>query len=143
MAESKLKIIPQRGVNLDYVMWLFTRFSGLALLVTGILGFTAALIMGARYQVSFPALLRWAFFPNPNHVISSSIPDITKGWVGGYWHVMQIMVACFGVTHGINGIRMVIEDFIGHSLWRPMLRGVLLTLWLCMMLVVIMMILAF
>ena len=135
--------IPQRGLNLDYVMWLFTRFSGLVLLLFGVSALTAALIMGARYQVSFPALLRWAFFPNPNHVISSSIPDISQGWVGGMWRVLQLMIVIFGVTHGINGIRMVLEDFLDYSLWRPIMRWVLLTVWMLVVIAACMLVLVF
>ena len=30
------RYVPQRGINLDYLMWLFTRISGLGIVVAGI-----------------------------------------------------------------------------------------------------------
>src|SRR3990172_5983806 len=101
------RVIPQRGFNLDYLMWPFTRISGLALALLGLVGLVGALLMGARTQVDLPTLMRWTFFPSPNHVINSEIPDISQGWASAYWQVMQILVIFFGVSHGMNGLRVV------------------------------------
>ena len=90
------RVIPQRGFNLDYLMWPFTRISGLALALLGLVGLVGALLMGARTQVDLPTLMRWTFFPSPNHVINSEIPDISLGWASAYWQVMQILVIFFG-----------------------------------------------
>jgi succinate dehydrogenase hydrophobic anchor subunit len=43
---------------------------------------------------------------------------------------MQILIVFFGVTHGFNGLRVVIEDFIGQSIATPFLRGFIFLLWL-------------
>jgi len=130
------RIVPQRGMNLDYIMWLFMRISGLALLLLGLLGVVGAAVMGARNQVSLPTLLRWAFFPNPNHVINSDIPDVDI-WATAYWQVMQILVVFFGVTHGVNGLRNVLEDYIENSFFQVVLRGLLLLVWLAIMIVAV------
>lgn len=130
------RIVPQRGMNLDYIMWLFMRISGLALLLLGAFGLVGAAVMGARGQVSLPTLLRWAFFPNPNHVINSDIPDVDI-WATAYWQVMQILVIFFGVTHGVNGLRNVLEDYIENSFFQVVLRGLLLLVWLAIMIVAI------
>jgi succinate dehydrogenase / fumarate reductase membrane anchor subunit len=90
----------------------------------------SAFALGARTQVDLPTLVRWTFFPNPNHVINSNIPDVTLGWANAFWQVMQILIVFFGVTHGFNGLRVVIEDFIGQSFARPFLRGFIFLLWL-------------
>jgi succinate dehydrogenase hydrophobic anchor subunit len=123
-------------MNLDYIMWLFMRISGLALLLLGLVGVVGAAVMGARNQVSLPTLLRWSFFPNPNHVINSDIPDVDI-WATAYWQVMQILVIFFGVTHGINGLRNVLEDYIENSFFQVVLRGLLLLIWLAIMIVAI------
>ena len=48
------------------------------------------------------------------------------GWANAFWQIMQMLVVFFGVTHGINGVRMVIEDYIGSTMvLRPFLRGVI------------------
>lgn len=132
----RTRIIPQRGMNLDYVMWLFMRISGLALILLGFMGVVGAALMGARNQVDLPTLLRWTFFPNPNHVVNSEIPDVGI-WATAYWQVMQILVIFFGVSHGINGLREVIEDYVGNSFFQILLRGLILLIWLTIMIVAV------
>lgn len=126
----RTRIVPQRGVNLDYLMWLFTRFSGLALFFLAFVGALGALYMGARQQMDLPTLMRWTFFPNPNHVVNSDIPDVTLGWANAYWQIMMFLVLFFGVTHGLNGLRMVVEDYLGNSILQAFLRGAIFLLWL-------------
>jgi succinate dehydrogenase hydrophobic anchor subunit len=136
------RTVPQRGFNLDYLMWLFTRLSGLTLFLLALIGVVGALLLGAREQVDLPTLVRWTFFPNPNHVVNSSIPDVTLGWANAYWQMMMILVLFFGVTHGFNGLRMVIEDYLGQSISQALLRGVIFLLWLFFMVMGIFVILA-
>jgi succinate dehydrogenase / fumarate reductase, membrane anchor subunit len=126
----RTRTAPQRGFNLDYLMWLFTRLSGLSLFVLALIGAVGAMLLGAREQVDLPALMRWTYFPNPNHVVNSSIPDVTQGWANAFWQIMMILVLFFGVTHGFNGLRMVIEDYLGQSVSQVLLRGVIFLLWL-------------
>jgi succinate dehydrogenase hydrophobic anchor subunit len=111
-------------------MWLFTRLSGLGLFVLALIGVVGAMLLGAREQVDLPALMRWTYFPNPNHVVNSNIPDVTQGWANAFWQIMMILVLFLGVTHGFNGLRMVIEDYLGQSVSQVLLRGVIFLLWL-------------
>lgn len=127
----------QPGLSFEYVMWIFTRISGLALFLLAAVGMISAFILGARTQVDLPTLMRWTFFPNPNHVINSNIPDVTLGWANAFWQVMQILIVFFGATHGFNGLRVVAEDFIGQSFLRPFLRGFIFLLWVFAMIVAI------
>ncbi len=122
--------VPHPGVNFEYVMWLFTRLSGLALVLLGIIGATGALILGARQQMDLAALLRWAYFPNPNHVINSNIPDLTAGWINLWWESLEMVVLFFGVSHGLNGLRNVIEDYVNKGALQTTLRLVVLALWI-------------
>lgn len=134
--------VPKVGFNFEYLMWVFTRLSGLALILLAIFGMGAAFWMGARTQMDVGTLFRWTFFPNPNHVINSDIPDVTLGWANAYWQVMQMLVFFFGVTHGVNGLRVVIEDYLKASWGRVFLRGLLFLFWLFMIIVAIYVILA-
>ena len=136
------RIIPQRGFNLDYLMWLFTRLSGLGLILLGFIGLAAALVMGARLQMDLGTLVRWTFFPNPNHVINSDIPDVTLGWANAFWQIMQMLVVFFGVTHGMNGLRSIVEDYLGSSWLQTLLRGLIFLLWLFFLLTAVYVILA-
>jgi succinate dehydrogenase / fumarate reductase membrane anchor subunit len=133
---------PQIGFTFEYLMWIFTRISGLILYLLGIFGLIMAFIMGAREQVDIGALARWTFFPNPNHVVNTNIPDVTLGWANAWWQVMQMLIIFFGVTHGMNGVRVVIEDYIGSSWARVLLRGVIFLLWLFLLIVGVYVILA-
>ena len=134
--------VVERGLTFEYTMWIFTRISGLAMIVLAFIGLIAALIMGARTQMDLGTLMRWTFFPNPNHVVSSNIPDVTLGWANGFWQVMEMLLIVFGVTHGFNGLRVVVEDFTGPSFWQPILRGLVFLLWLFVMIVAIYVILS-
>ena len=107
----------QTGLSFEYLMWIFTRISGLAIFLLAAIGMISAFILGARTQVDLPTLMRWTFFPNPNHVINSNIPDVTLGWA--------------------NGLRVVVEDFVGQSFVRPFLRGFIFFLWVFAMIIAI------
>jgi succinate dehydrogenase hydrophobic anchor subunit len=132
----------QPGWSFEYVMWIFTRISGLAMILLAVFGTTGALIMGARTQMDLPTLMRWSFFPNPNHVVNSNIPDVAVGWATAYWQIMQMLIIFFAVSHAYNGLRVVMEDFIGQSFSKPMLRGLILLLWMFSLIVAVYVILA-
>jgi len=129
--------IPRRSWNLEYLMWMFTRLSGISIAVLAVLGMTAALIMGARTQMDLGTLLRWTFFPNPNHVLDSQIPDVTAGWANGFWQITQILMAFFGATHGFNGLRVVVEDYLNPGFWQAAFRGVVFFLWVFTLLIAV------
>lgn len=123
-------------------MWVFTRISAIAMLLLAFMGFTTALIMGARTQTDLATLLRWTFFPNPNHVVNSNIPDVAQGWANAFWQIMQMLLVIFGISHGANGVRVVLEDYIGNTILRPFLRGVIIIAWLFLLIVALYVILA-
>jgi succinate dehydrogenase hydrophobic anchor subunit len=129
-------------MSFEYIMWIFTRISGLALILMAGIGLTAAFAMGARTQMDLPTLMRWTFFPNPNHVVNSNIPDVAVGWATAFWQIMQMLIIFFGVTHAFNGLRIVLEDFIGQSYLKPMLRGLILLLWMFSLITAVYVILA-
>jgi len=129
--------VPHPGWNLEYFMFLFTRLSGLAFFLLAIIGVSTALFMGARNQMDLGTLMRWTFFPSPNHVLDSNIPDVTMGWANGFWQIMGILILFFGGTHGFNGLRVVIEDYIHHPLWQILIRSLIFVLWAFMLIAAI------
>lgn len=133
---------PQIGFSFEYVMWVFTRISGIALITLAIIGVVGAFWMGARTQMDLGTLMRWTFFPNPNHVVNSNIPDLALGWATAYWQIMQMLIVLFAVTHGMNGLRVVIEDYTRSTWLRPLMRGLILFLWVFMLIVAVYVILA-
>jgi len=123
-------------------MWIFTRVSGLLMFFLVLFGMGAALWMGARMQMDLGTLMRWSFFQNPNHVVNSNIPDVTLGWANAYWQVMEILMVFFGISHGINGLRVVVEDYMGKTWSRLFWRGFLFFLWLFLLVLAVYVILA-
>jgi len=136
------KVAPRVGFSFEFLMWVFTRFSALALFVLAFIGIASAFWLGAREQMDVGTLLRWTFFPNPNHVINSEIPDVTLGWANAYWQIMQMLIVFLGVTHGLNGLRVVLEDFLKNTWWRTFWRGVIFLLWLFLLILAVYVILA-
>ena len=128
------RAIPKPSWNLEFLMWVFTRLSGLSLILLAVLSISAGLLMGARTQMDLGTLMRWAFFPNPNHVLDSEIPDIFL-WSNGIWQVSQILVIMFASTHGFNGLRVVIEDYTQPGFWQGLIRFLIFLLWVISVLV--------
>lgn len=135
------RFIPNRGFNLDYLMWLFTRLSGLALILLALIGALGALLMGARTQVDVGAFMRWTFFPNSFHVANAEIIDL-EPWITAYWQTMQMLILFFGISHGFNGLRMVLEDYFGRGFRQILLRGFIFLLAVFMFIISIQMVLA-
>ena len=126
---------PRIGFSFEYLMWIFTRISGLTLILLAMIGIAGAFWMGARLQMDAGTLMRWTFFPNSYHVVNSNVPDIELGWATAYWQVMQMLIIIFGGTHAINGLRVVIEDYTNSPWLRVLLRGFLFLLWMFMLIV--------
>jgi succinate dehydrogenase hydrophobic anchor subunit len=125
----RLRVMPKPSWNLDYMMWVFTRLSGLSIILLAVIGISAGLLMGARSQIDLGTLMRWTFFPNSNHVLDSEIPDLYL-WANGFWQIMQILVLFFAATHGFNGLRVVLEDYSSPGFWQIFLRFLILLLWI-------------
>lgn len=123
------RTMPKPRWNLEFLMWIFTRISGITLILLAIIGLSAGLIMGARTQMDLGTLMRWTFFPNPSHVLDSEIPDLYL-WTNGFWQIMQILVVVFAATHGFNGLRVVIEDYSKPGIWQAALRFLIFLLWI-------------
>jgi len=127
----KPRTAPQRGFHFDYLMWLFTRLSALAMYLLALVGIVAALLMSARQNMTVADLLRWAFMPNPNHVANTNIPDI-EAWKGIFWQGMGILMLFFAGAHGLHGLLNVLEDYISRTWVRNFLRILVLLFWVLM-----------
>jgi succinate dehydrogenase hydrophobic anchor subunit len=137
----KTRKVPHPGWNLEYLMWMFTRISGLAFFFLAIVGLLAALYMGARLQMNVGTLMRWTFFPNPNHVLDSEIPNIDI-WANALWQIFQISILFFGGTHGLNGLRVVLEDFVQRPGLQLILRFIIFLVWIFLLMLSIFVVLA-
>ncbi|MFN2121566.1 MAG: hypothetical protein ACK2T0_14355 [Anaerolineales bacterium] len=123
-------------------MWLFTRISGLALIIFGAISLGIGFALGGRQYLTMPAMFRWMFFPNPNHIVNSNIPDVTLGWSNAFWQIYSMLMIFLATVHGFNGLRMVLEDYTKRPLLIAILRGLTLLLLLGGIIVAIYVILA-
>ena len=128
--------------SLDYSLWLFTRLSGLGLMLFAAVSMALAFVLGGRTLLDLPTMLRWMFFPNPNHVINSNIPDITVGWSNAFWQIFGFLIVLLASAHGFNGVRMVLEDYLRSPLAVLIVRWSLLVIWLGCLIVAVYVILA-
>ena len=126
-----LRTAPQRGVNFDYIMWLFTRLSALAMYLLGFIGIAGALIMGARQEMSLPDLMRWAFTPEVTHVVNTNVSNI-DAWKTVFWQVMGSLMVLLAGAHGFHGLLNVIEDYLKSARVRRFLRILVIGIWLLM-----------
>lgn len=116
--------------SLEYFLWLFSRFSGLALLIFAAISMGIAFVLGGRTQLDLPSMARWMFFPNPNHVVNSDIPDVSLGWSNAFWQIFSTIMMFLAAGHGFNGLRMVLEDYIKSPMLVAIQRAVIFLLWL-------------
>jgi succinate dehydrogenase hydrophobic anchor subunit len=123
------RTMPKPSWNLEFLMWIFTRISGISMILLAIIGISAGLIMGARIQMDLGTLMRWTFFPISSHVLDSNIPNLDI-WANGLWQIMQILIVAFAATHGFNGLRVVVEDYTKPGFWQTGLRFLIFLLWL-------------
>jgi succinate dehydrogenase hydrophobic anchor subunit len=102
----------------------------------------AAFMLGGRTLLDLPTMLRWMFFPNPNHVVNSNIPDVTVGWSNPFWQIFAVLMILLASAHGFNGLRMVLEDYLRSPLAVLIVRWLLLVIWLGCLIVAVYVILA-
>lgn len=121
---------PDKSVDsFEYRMWLFTRVSGVFMLLTGAFGLVVANLMGGRTQMDLQAQARWSFFPISYHVVNTDIPDVFPNWSNPFWQLTGMMLVLVAITHGFNGLRVVVEDYVHNSLLLAILKWAVFFLW--------------
>ncbi len=131
-----LRTAPQRGVNFDYIMWLYTRLSALAMYALGLVGIIGALIMGARQSMSLPDLMRWAFTPEVTHVLLTNVSNI-DAWRTLFWQLMGSLLVLVAGAHGYHGLLNVLDDYVKSAGWRLFLRYLTIAIWIAMTVVAV------
>ncbi len=89
-----------------------------ALILFGLFG---ALWMGARYQMNFADVMRWAFMPNVTHVQGTNVPDIAP-WAGLFWKLVAMALLLVATAHGVHGLVVIADDYIVSARGRQIVR---------------------
>jgi succinate dehydrogenase hydrophobic anchor subunit len=123
---SRTLPLNKRGLNFETMMWLFTRLSALALYLFMLVAVIGALIMGARTQMNFTDVLRWAFTPNVTHVQSTNVPELDP-WATVFWKGLASLLVFTAAAHGLHGVLSVLDDYFAKP-WMRVLFRVIITI---------------
>jgi succinate dehydrogenase hydrophobic anchor subunit len=80
-----------------------------------------ALIMGARTQMNFADVMRWAFTPNVTHVQETNVPDLAP-WASAFWKVVASAMVVVASAHGTHGLVVIADDYIASARGRQISR---------------------
>jgi succinate dehydrogenase hydrophobic anchor subunit len=130
--KSRTLSLKERGLNFEMAMWLFTRLSALAMYGFILFGLIGALIMGARTQMNFADIMRWAFMPNVTHVQNTNVPDVAP-WASSFWKLVASGLLLVAVAHGVHGLVVIADDYLTGPRARQIVRMLSIIFMLSMM----------
>jgi succinate dehydrogenase / fumarate reductase membrane anchor subunit len=116
----------------ELYMWFFTRVSGMLMLFMGAYSIIYANLMGGRGVMDAGAEMRWAFFPISFHVSSTDV-ELTPNFQNPFWQFYSLLLFAFAATHGANGIRVILKDYVRRPVLLAWLNAMLFVLWLAVM----------
>jgi len=111
----------RRGLNFEMLMWLFTRLTALGMYALVLFALVGALIMGARNNMGFADVMRWAFMPTVTHVQSTDVPELDP-WSTPLWKVTACLMLLVAAAHGIHGLVVIADDYIVTAGGRRLVR---------------------
>jgi succinate dehydrogenase hydrophobic anchor subunit len=131
---AKPRVLPlrQRGLNFEMFMWAFTRLTALGMYALILFSLIGALIMGARMNVNFADVMRWAFTPNVSHVANSTLPELAP-WQTAFWKAVASLTILVATSHGVHGLVVVADDYITGPRGRQIVRIISIVFMLFMM----------
>jgi succinate dehydrogenase hydrophobic anchor subunit len=129
--KSRSLPLAKRGMNYEMLMWLFTRLSALAMYALILFAVIGALVMGARNQMNFADVMRWAFMPNSSHLQSVVLtnPEI---WATLLWKLLASTLLLVAVAHGVHGLVVIADDYIVGPRGRKIVRFISIVFMLMM-----------
>ena len=112
----------KRGFNFETTMWLFTRFTVIAMYGLILLGVIGGLMMSAKTGANLADIFYWAFFPNKTgNVIGAYI---------GATILAKLMVTAFVLVvcgHGVHGVLEIWDDYVTNEGARRWARNIVIT----------------
>ena len=96
--------------GLERFMWYFMRISGLLLVVLamGHMGIMHVLVQLTGQEINFAFVL--------------------ERWGNPFWRIYDLLLLVLALTHGVNGARIIIGDYIERGGLRSLLIGMLLAI---------------
>jgi succinate dehydrogenase / fumarate reductase, membrane anchor subunit len=98
----------KQGSTFELYSWFFMRVSGAILLFIAVFH-----------------LFYMHFVVDVTKIQYNVIVDRWLGPAGTFWRTFDAMLLVFGFTHGTNGVRFVIEDYVHSDGWRATIKTLL------------------
>ena len=117
------------GSKFEVYMWFFTRVTGILFLLMGAFNLVYGNLLGGRGNMDVGAQMRWAFFPISFHVESTAV-GVTPNFWNSFWQAYAFLLVAFATTHGYNGLRVILTDYVRHPLLLAWLKALLFGIWL-------------
>ena len=121
---------PDRGSTLEYTLWIFTRLSGVLMLLLGAFAVVYNNLVGGRTLMDIAAQYRWGFFPTYWHVQNTNVPDVFPNWSNSFWQIYALLLFLVAAIHGFNGLRIVVEDYVHRPYLLLFAKGLVAVLFL-------------
>ncbi len=120
------------GSKFELYMWFFTRVTGILFLLMGAFNLVYANLAGGRGLMDAGAQMRWAFFPISFHVTSTKV-EVAPNFANPFWQAYCFLLVTFAATHGYNGMRVILSDYIRNPLLLAWVKALLAGIWLCLL----------
>ncbi len=101
------------GSNLELYAWFFMRVSGVIMLLIAVFHL---LLMHVNIGVG-----------------NIDFDTIANRWQSPFWRLYDLFLLTFAMTHGTNGARYVLEDYIHNRGWRVTAKAILYTVYVLFM----------
>ena len=115
-----------RSSNFELFAWFFMRVSGIILLF---------IVLFHLYYMHFVV--------GVGDIDFSVIAERWNGPMGIVWRTFDLALLLFSFTHGANGVRYVMEDYIHNNAWRVAAKTFLMLIYVALLLMGIYVIFAF
>jgi succinate dehydrogenase / fumarate reductase membrane anchor subunit len=99
---------PRPRQNFETWSWFFMRVSGLVLL--------------------FLALVHFSITHLVNDVTSTNSHFVSHRWNNPLWRTFDWLLLALGLFHGVNGVRMITDDYVRPPTWRAVTKAFVYTL---------------
>lgn len=102
----------RQGSLFELYSWFFMRVSGAILLIIAVFHLMYMHFVVGVTQIDYNVVVgRWV------------------GPAGLFWRTFDLLLLTFAFTHGSNGIRFIIEDYVHHQGWRTFVKTLLYLLY--------------
>lgn len=118
---SRTLPIKKRGFSFEVFMWVFTRFTVVAMYGLIIVGILGGLRLSMITGVNFGDIMYWAFFPN---MVANPLGQVWMNIIARLMVIAFVLVVC---GHGVHGVLEIFDDYVTSEGARRWARNIVIT----------------